>query len=160
MEQDTTSEQQLRLRDLALAHGLARVGLGIDIAVHGLARLGDMAAFTSDTVKTFAHTFLPSQAVLATAYVIPPAELLIGILLLAGLFLRPALVAGLLLLFQLIFGMSLLQQWAVVGLQLFYVAYYAALLATAGWDYYSVDHWRQMVKGKREAKNAVMASRR
>jgi thiosulfate dehydrogenase [quinone] large subunit len=142
-----TPEPSLRDRDLALAHGLARVGLGINIATHGLTRLGDIPAFAAENVKLFAHTFLPSQAVLATGCFIPPAELLIGILLIAGLFLRPALIAGLLVMFQLMFGMTLLQQWAVSGLQLFYVAFYAALLATAGWDYYSVDHWRRSKKG-------------
>jgi thiosulfate dehydrogenase (quinone) large subunit len=142
------SKACLRDRDLALAHGFARVGLGINIATHGLARLGNIPAFASETVKMFAHTFLPSEAVLATAYFIPPAESLIGILLIAGLFLRPALIAGLLVMFQLMFGMTLLQQWAISGLQLFYVAFYAGLLATAGWDYYSVDCWRQTVKGK------------
>ena len=71
----------------------------------------------------------------------------LGVLLTIGLFLRPALIAGLLVMFQLMFGMTLLQQWAVSGLQLFYVAFYAALLATAGWDYYSVDHWHRSKKG-------------
>jgi hypothetical protein len=45
--------------------------------------------------------------------------------------------------FQLMFGMGLLQQWQVVALQLFYVGFYALLLATSGWDYYSVDFWRK-----------------
>jgi|SRR5580658_9002430 thiosulfate dehydrogenase [quinone] large subunit len=148
MEQDTPPNQLCRARDLALAHGLARVGLGIDIAMHGLVRIGNIPSFADETVKSFTHTFLPGPVVQATAYLIPPGELLIGILLLAGLFLRPALIAGLLLMFQLLFGTSLLQQWAVVGLQLFYVAYYAALLATAGWDYYSVDGWRRMAQKK------------
>jgi thiosulfate dehydrogenase (quinone) large subunit len=148
MEQDSTSKQYLRDRDLALAHALARVGLGINIAVHGLSRLGDMPGFAAETVKLFAHTFLPSQLVLATGYFIPPAESIIGILLMAGLFLRPVLIAGLLVMFQLMFGMTLLQQWNVSALQLFYVAFYAALLATWGWDYYSVDGWRRMAKGK------------
>jgi thiosulfate dehydrogenase (quinone) large subunit len=148
MEQESTSKQYLRDRNFALAHALARVGLGINIAVHGLSRLGDMPGFASETVKMFIHTFLPSQAVLATAYLIPPAESLIGILLMAGLFLGPALIAGLLVMFQLMFGMTLLQQWYVSGLELFYVAFYAALLATSGWDYYSVDGWRRRAKGQ------------
>jgi thiosulfate dehydrogenase [quinone] large subunit len=148
MEQLIIPKQYLSDRDLALAHGFARVGLGINIATHGLTRLGDIPAFASETVKMFAHTFLPSQAVLATAYFIPPAELIIGILLIAGLFLRPVLIVGLLLMLQLMFGMTLLQQWSISGLQLFYVAFYAILLATSGWDYYSMDGWRQTVKGR------------
>jgi thiosulfate dehydrogenase [quinone] large subunit len=136
-------------RDFALAHALARIGLGINIAIHGLARIGVISAFAEETVKTFAHTFLPSSLVRATAYGIPLVESMIGLLLIAGLFLRPMLILGLLLMFLLIFGMGLLQQWQIVGLQLFYVGFYALLLATAGWDYYSVDFWRkkQQTKG-------------
>jgi thiosulfate dehydrogenase [quinone] large subunit len=136
----------LRDQDLALGHGFARVALGIDIALHGLTRLGDLPAFVSETVKMFDHTFFPSRSVLATAYFIVPAEALIGILVIAGLFLRPALIAGLLLMFQLMFGTAVLQHWTIAGLQLFYAAFYAVLLATAGWDYYSVDHCRQKAK--------------
>jgi thiosulfate dehydrogenase [quinone] large subunit len=143
------SKLNLRDRDLALAHGFARVGLGINIATHGLSRLGEVPAFASETVKMFAHTFLLSQAVRATSYFIPPAEFIIGILLIAGLFLRPVLIVGLLLMFQLMFGMTLLQQWSISGLQLFYVAFYAVLLAASGWDYYSVDGWRQTVKERK-----------
>jgi thiosulfate dehydrogenase [quinone] large subunit len=124
------------------------VGLGINIATHGLTRLGEIPAFASETVKMFAHTILPSQVVLATCYFIPPAESLIGILLIVGLFLRPVLIVGLLLMFQLMFGMTLLHQWFISGLQLFYVAFYAVLLATSAWDYYSLDCWWRMVKAK------------
>jgi len=148
MEQRVMPKQCLRDRDLAMAHGFARVGLGINIATHGLTRLGEIPAFASETVKMFAHTFLPSQAVLATSYFIPPAEFILGILLIAGLFLRPVLIVGLLLMFQLMFGMTLLQQWSISGLQLFYVAFYAILLATSGWDYYSMDSWLQAIKEK------------
>lgn len=133
----------LRSGDLALGHALARVGLGVNIAAHGLARVGDIPAFAAATVQSFSHTFLPPPAVLVTAWLIPPAELLIGLLVLLGLFLRPALVLGLLLMIQLMFGTCLIQQWQVAGLQLIYVAFYAALLATAGWDVYSLDRWRR-----------------
>jgi thiosulfate dehydrogenase [quinone] large subunit len=144
--------EYLKERDLALAHALARIGLGIDIAVHGLVRIGSISAFAEETVKTFAHTFLPVPLVRATAYGIPPMESIIGLLLIAGLFLRPALILGLLLMFQLMFGTGLLQQWQVVGLQLLYVGFYALLLATAGWDHYSVDFWRKMKRSVNESK--------
>ena len=135
--------ESVRKSDLALAHALARIGLGINIAVHGLVRIGTISTFAEETVKTFAHTFLPSPLVQATAYCIPPLESLIGLCLIAGLFLRPVLILGLLLMFQLMFGTGLLQQWQIVALQLFYVGFYALLLATAGWDHYSVDAWRK-----------------
>jgi thiosulfate dehydrogenase [quinone] large subunit len=129
----------LNSRDLAIAHALARVGLGINIAVHGLARIGDIPGFAAATVKSFAQTFLPTDAVVVTAYLIPPSELAIGLLLIAGVYLRPTLIAGLLLMLVLTFGTNLTQQWQVAGLQLIYIGFYACLLATAAWDYYSLD---------------------
>src|SRR5277367_401423 len=103
----------LKERDLALAHGFARIGLGLNIATHGLTRLGMIPGFAAETVKMFSPTFLPPLLVNATAYLIPPAELVIGLFLIAGLFLRPTLALGLLLMFQLMFGMTLLQQWQI-----------------------------------------------
>ena len=140
----------LKERDLALAHGFARIGLGLNIATHGLTRLGMISSFAAETVKMFSPTFLPPLLVNATAYLIPPAELGIGLFLIAGLFLRPTLMLGLLLMFQLMFGITLLQQWPISGLQLFYVSFYAVLLATAGWDYYSVDCWRKGSEQRRK----------
>jgi len=49
-QQHMMSTQCLRDRDLALAHGFARVGLGINMATHGLTRLGEIPAFASERV--------------------------------------------------------------------------------------------------------------
>ena len=130
---------QSKSSDIEIAHALARLALGLNILAHGLARIGNMPAFAASTEKMFAATWLPSAVVTATAYAIPPLELTVGILLVFGLFLRPALVIGTLLLCQLIFGSALTQQWDVAGIQLVYVAVYTALLATAGFDRYSAD---------------------
>jgi uncharacterized membrane protein YphA (DoxX/SURF4 family) len=83
--------------------------------------------------------WISSPGATATAYAIPPIELTVGALLVAGLFLRPALVVGTLLLCQLTFGSALTQQWDIAGIQLVYVAIYTVLLATAGFDRYSID---------------------
>jgi hypothetical protein len=45
--------------DAALAHGLARVALGLNIAMHGYGRLPNLAGFANGMVKQFAATFLP-----------------------------------------------------------------------------------------------------
>ena len=79
-----------------------------------------------------------------TAYVTPQVELTVGALLVLGLFLRPALVVGTLQLCVLTFGSALTQQWDSAGIQLVYVAIYTVLLATAGFDRYSMDQlWRK-----------------
>jgi thiosulfate dehydrogenase [quinone] large subunit len=130
---------QLSPSDMKIAHGLARLALGLNILGHGLSRIGDIPGFAAGIEKMFAATRLPSAAVTITAFAIPPVELTVGALLVFGLFLRPALVIGTLLLCQLTFGSALTQQWDVAGIQLVYVAIYAVLLAAAGFDRYSAD---------------------
>ena len=130
---------QLRTSDVGLAHGLARLALGLNILAHGLSRIGDIPGFAAVIEKMFAATWLPAAVVAVTAYAIPPIELSVGALLVLGLFLRPALVIGTLLLCQLTFGSALTQQWDIAGIQLVYVATYTGLLATSGFDQYSID---------------------
>jgi len=130
-----------RILDRELAHGLARLGLGVDIALHGLVRLPKLASFAGGMEKEFAKTVLPGLLVYATGCGIAVGEAIVGSLLVAGLFLRPTLVAGMLLMILLLFGVSLLEKWDVAGMQLTYLAFYAALLATASWDRFSVDGW-------------------
>lgn len=137
----TAMENKLQPNALAgeLAHGLARLALGLNLLGHGLSRIGHISVFVAATEKTFASTWLPSGAVAFTAYYIPPLETIIGILLVLGLFLRPTLVIGTLLLCQLTFGSSLAGQFEAAGLQLIYVAIYTALLATDNFNRFSLD---------------------
>ena len=53
--------------DKALAHGLARLGLGVNIALHGFVRLPNLSGFAADMQKQFAETFLPGPLVYATS---------------------------------------------------------------------------------------------
>ena len=125
--------------DKALAHGLARLGLGVNIALHGFGRLPNLSGFATEMQKQFAETFLPGSLVYATGYGIVIGEAVVGTLLVVGFWLRPALVAGSLLMILLLSGTCLLQNWSVAGLQLGYLAYYAGLLATATCDRFSID---------------------
>jgi len=129
-------------RDRSLAHALARIGLGLNIALHGLTRLPHIGTFAAGLVPEFSQTFLPGPLVEATGYGIVVGETVVGLLVLFGLWLRPALVAGLLLMLLLQFGTCLRQEWATAGLQLPYIAYYAVLLATIRYDCLSVDQAR------------------
>lgn len=129
-------------RDLALAHVLLRLGLGVNLFTHGLVRLPKLAAFTTHLVTTMAKTWLPLPLVTATGYAVPFIELITGALLILGLSLRPALVLGSLLLLVLTFGICLSENWTVASEQLIYLFVLAALLATARYDRYSLDAWR------------------
>jgi thiosulfate dehydrogenase [quinone] large subunit len=129
--------------DAALAHGLARVALGLNIAMHGYGRLPNLAGFGNGMVKEFAATFLPGPLVYVTGYGIAIGEAVIGTLLLLGLLCRPALVLGTLLMLLLTFGSTLIQQWEIVSVQMIDVAFYVGLLATIRYDRFSLDGLRQ-----------------
>jgi thiosulfate dehydrogenase [quinone] large subunit len=131
------------VRDRSLAYALARMGLGLNIALHGLVRLPHVAGFAAGLRPEFSQTFLPGALVELTGYGIVIGEAVVGLLVLFGLWLRPSLIAGILLMVLLEFGTCLRQEWNTAGLQLTYVAFYAALIATARYDACSVDRLRQ-----------------
>jgi thiosulfate dehydrogenase [quinone] large subunit len=128
--------------DFSLAHLLLRLGLGVNFFVHGLSRLPNLAGFVAYLEQTMAKTWLPLPLVTAAGFVIPFVELITGVLLILGLFLRPALVLGSLFMIALTFGICLAQNWTVAAEQLIYLLVFALLLATARRDRYSLDSWR------------------
>jgi thiosulfate dehydrogenase [quinone] large subunit len=117
--------------DLSLAHALLRVGLGINLFMHGFSRILNLAAFVEHTRTMFAKTWLPLPVVTLTAYTIPFIELLLGAVLILGFLLRPALVTGFLFMFMLTFGICLAQNWSVASEQLVYMIVLGLLLAGA-----------------------------
>ena len=70
--------------DAALPHGLARLALGLNIAMHGYSRLPNLAGFANGMVKQFSATFLPSPLVYITGITIATGEAIIGTLLFWG----------------------------------------------------------------------------
>jgi thiosulfate dehydrogenase [quinone] large subunit len=113
------------------AYLLLRLITGLDFFMHGFARIftgTHLSGFANGMVKSMASTPLPSSLTLATGYLIPCVELLIGVLLLLGLFTRAALTLALLLMFVLMFGIGLKQEWMVAGDQLVYALVLAILL--------------------------------
>jgi thiosulfate dehydrogenase (quinone) large subunit len=140
MKNDSTDEAGF---DAALAHGLARVALGLNIAMHGYGRLPNLAGFANGMVKQFEATFLPGPLVYMTGCGIAIGEAIIGTLLFLGLLCRPALVIGTLLMLLLIFGSTLIQQWEIVSVQMIDVAFYTGLLATVRYDRFSLDGLRK-----------------
>jgi thiosulfate dehydrogenase [quinone] large subunit len=103
----------------------------MDFFGHGFARI-----FTGTHLSGFAHWMvgdmakapLPAGLTLATGYVVPCVELLIGVLLLTGLATRSALILALLLMLMLMFGVTMKQDWNIAGQQLLYGLVLAVLL--------------------------------
>jgi thiosulfate dehydrogenase [quinone] large subunit len=126
-----------------LAYLLLRLTLGVNILMHGLARiLSGLAPFAAGMTKQFASTPLPAPLVHAFALALPWSELAIGLAILLGLWTRTALVLGAIEIVVLTFGIALTQNWSVAGIQIVYALVYAILLAFAEYNRWSVDRWR------------------
>ena len=128
----------MNARDLGLAHSILRVTLGINIALHGIQRFPHYASFVNGVVHQFGGV-LPEVLVRPYAAAIPAAEALIGVLLIAGLASRVALVAGAVLMASLTFGTALRGEHEVLAEQLGYELTYFALNATVAWNRFSLD---------------------
>jgi thiosulfate dehydrogenase [quinone] large subunit len=126
-----------------LAYLLLRLTLGVNILMHGLARiLSGLSPFAAGMVKQFASTPMPPPLVHAFAIALPWSELFLGIAILLGLWTIPALALGALEIILLTFGIALTQNWSVAGLQMIYAVVYAVLLAFAEYNHWSIDGWR------------------
>jgi thiosulfate dehydrogenase [quinone] large subunit len=110
----------MKLNNFELAFVLGRLLLGLNFLMHGLVRIPKLAVFSAGIGKEFAAAPLPPALVSAYAHALPFVEGGIGLLLVLGLFTRPALVAAMLAIASLIFGSSLLEKWSLVGDQMVY----------------------------------------
>ena len=105
------------------AYVLLRLFTGLDFFGHGFARIftgTHLSGFAQGMVKSMSVSPLPPSLTLASGYAIPWVELLVGVLLLLGLFTRFALTIGFLLMFVLMFGVSMKQDWTAAGMQMLY----------------------------------------
>ncbi|MBU8895201.1 DoxX family membrane protein [Corallococcus sp. H22C18031201] len=139
-ESPPSSERWLGLTDAEAGHALLRVTLGLNIFLHGVVRLvSGPGAFSATLVKAFAGSLMPELLVRPFALALPFAETAVGLLVTLGLRTRPALAAGGLLMMALVVGTALRSEWETLGVQMLYVALYAALLGTARFGRCSVD---------------------
>ena len=127
------------LRDRTPAYALLRVFLGVNIALHGISRLLDAAKFRGAVEAQFAHAPLPHPLISAFVLALPWAETVLGVLILAGLWTRIALIGGALVMIALTFGSCLIQDWPVVGIQLVYQLAYFVLLFLHNYNHWSAD---------------------
>jgi thiosulfate dehydrogenase [quinone] large subunit len=112
-----------------LAQLVIRLGLGINMLMHGLVRLPKLNTFVAKTSAGFTATILPELLIKAFLYVLPFAEFSSGLLiLLGGRFSKIGYTLGGLIISALLFGTTLKEDWAGAGNQLIYViAFYLAL---------------------------------
>ena len=121
------------------AYLLARLPIGMSMLGHGIVRIPKLDKFSGYLVEQFDKSFLPASLVQSFGYVLPWVELLIGILLILGLFTRFACVLGVFTIVGLIFGSTMIEEWDHVSSQMVYGVYFALLYHFADHNYYSVD---------------------
>jgi thiosulfate dehydrogenase [quinone] large subunit len=127
------NQATLPTRDQHHAYLLLRVLTGFDFFGHGFARIftgTHLSGFAQGMVKSMATSPLPPSLTLASGYAIPWVEVVIGILLLLGIFTRAALTLALLLMMILMFGVTMKQDWTAAGQQMVYGLILATLLFT------------------------------
>lgn len=138
-----------RTKDAVLGYTLLRMLVGLNILMHGVARIMSGAAnFANGLVNQFQSTPLADNAVHAFGTVLPSLEAVLGSLLLLGLWTRWTVLASAMLLAVLTYGSCLVQDWESVGLQLIYAIVYALLLILRHWNLLSLDGW---MHSRREA---------
>ena len=113
--------------DYALAFFTLRLALGVNELMHGVTRIfmnGGLTAFLNFTQNQFKDAPLPVWQVRSFATVVPCCELVIGALLILGLWTRWVLAFAALLIVGIIFGTAMRGDWQIVFLQMFYSLLY------------------------------------
>ncbi|WP_348825020.1 DoxX family membrane protein [Flavobacterium aestuarii] len=105
-----------------------RLGIAISMFGHGLVRLPKLAAFSQWMAGSFEKSILPKLVVTPFSYALPVAELGIGLLLLTGLFTRPALLLCSIVMLALLFGTAMIENWEAIPSQLLHLLFCAVLL--------------------------------
>jgi len=106
---------------------------------HGLVRLPKLKAFSQWMVGSFEKSILPKGLVIPFSYVLPIAEFAVGMLLLTGLFTKPAASAGAVVVLLLLFGTTMVENWEAIPSQLLHIIFFAILLQFMESNSYALD---------------------
>lgn len=131
----------LRQKDIAIAYLLLRVLIGVNYFNHGFTRIANIPGFAEDTVKQLANSYFPEFLVRINSYLVPPVELIVGVLITLGLATRSALIVTFALMIILKLGVTSIQNWAAATSMLSYGIVLFILLAANSFNIYSLDHW-------------------
>lgn len=148
----------LRTKDIVAAYTLLRIVVGINYFNHGATRIFNITGFIDSMVNTMQDSWIPEFLVRINAALVPPVELIIGVLLIFGLFTRGALIACFILMAVLMYGITIIQNWDGASSQLIYNIVLFILLAGLSFNRISIDAWlrnqrAQQIKTKSERRN-------
>lgn len=133
----------LKAKDIAIAYVLLRVLIGVNYFNHGFTRIFDVSGFVEKTVTNLANSYFPEFLVRLNAYLVPPVELIVGILITIGFATRSALIATFVLMIILMMGVTSIQNWGAAQTMLVYGLVLFILLAGSGFNIFSVDYLMQ-----------------
>ncbi|MDA1184198.1 MAG: DoxX family membrane protein [Acidobacteria bacterium] len=127
--------------DTAIAYAILRLTFGVNLCFRGVVRItvNGLDQFAAGLTAQFEPTWIPAFAVSAFGHVIPIVETVMGLMLIVGLFTRPALIVGGLMMTSLTFGTMFLQNFDLAWLQLTYALAFFILLAARSWNAISLD---------------------
>jgi thiosulfate dehydrogenase [quinone] large subunit len=131
----------MRIAANILGYTTLRLAIGMSMFIHGVARMAHIPAFAETLTKQFSATVLPATSIVIFAWVTPPMELFIGLLVLIGLWTRLGLLLGGAWMVVLIFGSALIEQYNSVGIQLVYSLIFFHLLQNVPLNTLSVDRF-------------------
>jgi thiosulfate dehydrogenase [quinone] large subunit len=118
---------------------ILRLAIAVSMLGHGLVRLPKLKAFSQWMVSSFEKSMLPKILVLPFSYVLPIAEFTIGLLLLTGLFTKPAAFGGAAVMLLLLFGTAMIENWDAIPSQLLHLIFFAILLQFMANNEYALD---------------------
>jgi thiosulfate dehydrogenase [quinone] large subunit len=116
-----------------------RLAIGASMLGHGLVRLPKLQAFSHWMVGSFAKSILPQALIIPFSYILPITEFIIGLLLVTGLFTKPALIGGSLVMIILILGTCTIENWEVLPSQLIHITFFAVLLQFISSNTWAID---------------------
>ncbi|WBS74074.1 DoxX family membrane protein [Elizabethkingia meningoseptica] len=118
---------------------ILRFAIAISMLGHGLVRLPKLGAFSQWMVGSFEKSMLPQALVIPFSYALPIAEFAVGLLLLTGLFTKPAAFAGVAVMLVLLFGTTMVENWKAIPSQLIHIVFFAILLQFLDNNSYALD---------------------
>lgn len=121
------------------AYVLLRITMGVNLFAHGLVRLPKITGFRDWMMTQFQDTILPQWSVYAWGSVLPILELLVGGLLILGLFTYRAAIAGALLIAMLILGSCLAEHWEWAGGQMIYALFFYFIISNTNDNVFALD---------------------
>lgn len=133
----------LKPQDIAIAYLLLRILIGVNYFNHGFTRIFDIPGFAEGIVEQLKDSYFPEFMVRINSYLVPPVELIVGVLITIGLATRISLIATFILMIILKLGVTSVQNWGAATSMLSYALVLFILLAGHSFNIYSIDHWRK-----------------